>query len=60
MVEATKIGNTFPFKTAVSDTNVKTNRMATSKWTYEKDWSFDNNYLIFGKFIPVLEPLEKS
>ena len=48
LVEATKIQNTsFPFKTALSEANVKTNRMATTKWTYHKEWSFASNYLIF-------------
>ena len=48
LVETTKIENTsFPFKTALSEANVKTNRMATTKWTYHKEWSFDSNYLIF-------------
>ena len=48
LVEATKIGNTsFPFKTTLSEANVTPNRMATTKWTYRKEWSFDNNYLIF-------------
>ena len=27
--------------------NVKTNRMATPKWTYHKEWSFASNYFIF-------------
>ena len=37
LVETTKIENTsFPFKTAPSQTNVKTNRMVTTKWTYQK------------------------
>ena len=57
LVETTKIENTsFPFKTALSEANVKTNRMATTKWTYHKEWSF----FFFGKFVPVLEPLKKS
>ena len=62
LVETTKIENTsFPFKTALSEANVKTNRMATIKWTYHKEWSFaSNNFIFFGKFIPVLEPLKKS
>ena len=42
----------FPFKTALSEANVKTDRMATRKWTYHKE--------IFGKFVPVLEPLKES
>ena len=48
LVEATKIENTsFPFKTALSEANVKTNRMATTKWTYQKEWSFASNCFIF-------------
>ena len=38
LVETTEIENkSFPFKTALSETNVKTNRMATTKWTYHKE-----------------------
>ena len=45
LVETTKIENTsFPFKTALSQVNVKTNRIATTKWTYQKEWSFASNY----------------
>ena len=48
LVETTKIENTsFPFKTSLSEANVKTNRMATTKWTYHKEWSFARNYFIF-------------
>ena len=47
LVETTKIENTFPFRTGLSEANVKTNRMATTKWTYPKEWSFANNYFIF-------------
>ena len=48
LVEATKIGNTpFAFNTALSEANIKTKRMATTKWTYHKEWSFDSIYLIF-------------
>ena len=47
LVEATKIENTsFPFKTALS-ANVKTNRIATTKRTYHKEWSCASNYFIF-------------
>ena len=61
LVEATKITITpFPFKTSLSEANVKTNRIAIIKSTYHKEWSFASNYLIFfGKFVPVLEPLEE-
>ena len=38
LVESTEIENTsFPYKTALSETSVKTNRMATTKWTYHKE-----------------------
>ena len=48
LVEITKIESTsFPFKTTVSEANVKTHRMATAKWNYHKEWSFASNYLIF-------------
>ena len=48
LVEATKIEITpFLLKTALSEANVKTNRMATTKWTYHKEWSFASNNLIF-------------
>ena len=50
LVETTKIENTwFPFKTALSEANVKTNSMATTKWTYHKEWSFVSNYFFFWK-----------
>ena len=39
----TKIENTFPFKIALSQANVKTNRTATTKWTYHKEWSSTSN-----------------
>ena len=42
-----RLKTSFPFKTALSETNVKTNRMATTKWTYHKEWSFASNYFIF-------------
>ena len=48
LIETTKIENaSFPFKTALSEANVKTNRMVTTKWTYHKEWSFASNYFIF-------------
>ena len=63
LVKTSKIEKaSFPFKTAMSEANVKTNRMATSKWTYHKEWSFAGNhfFFFFGKFAPNLEPLKKS
>ena len=48
LVESTKIENTsFPYKTAITEANVKTNRMVTTKWTYRKEQSFASSYFIF-------------
>ena len=48
LVENTKIeSESFPYKTAVSDTNVKTNRIVSTKWTYQKEQSLASNYFIF-------------
>ena len=47
LVETSKIENTlFPFKTALSEANVKTNRMVTTKLIYHKEWSFANNCFV--------------
>ena len=44
LVETTKIKNTsFPFKAALSEANVKANKMATTEWIYQKEWSFASN-----------------
>ena len=52
LVESTKIGNAlFPYKTSVSEANVKTNSMVSTKWTYPKERSFASNYLIFFKIL---------
>ena len=41
LVESTKIEKaSFAFKTAILEFNVKTNRMASTKWTYHKERSF--------------------
>ena len=48
LVESTKIENaSFPYKTAITEANVKTNRMVTTKWTYRKEQSFASSYFIF-------------
>ena len=50
LVESTNIENAFiPYKTFMSETNVKTNRMVSTKWTYHKEPSFASNYF-FWKF----------
>ena len=44
LVESTKIENaSFPYKTAISEANVKTNKIVTIKWHYQKEWSFASN-----------------
>ena len=51
LVETTKIESTScPLKTSLSEVNVKTNRMTTTKWTHHKEWSFASKYLIFLEF----------
>ena len=47
LVENTKIENAiFPYKTALSEANVKTNKIG---WTYHKEQSFASNYFVFQK-----------
>ena len=44
LVESTKIENaSFP----QSEIHVKTNRMVTTKWIYQKERSFNSNYFVF-------------
>ena len=52
LVETTKIEKaSFPYKTVMSEANVKTNKMASAKWTYHKEQSFASNYFIFLKIL---------
>ena len=52
LVESTKIENaSFPYKTAISEANIKTNKMVTTKWSYQKEQSFASNYFIFLKIL---------
>ena len=52
LVESTKINNiTFPYKTALSEANVKTNRMGSTKLTYHKERSFASNHFPFSKIL---------
>ena len=45
--ESTKFENaSFPCKTGISEGNVNTNKMVTTKWTYRKERSFASNYFI--------------
>ena len=48
--ESTKIDNiTFPYKTALSEDNFKTNGMGSTKLAYRKEQSFANNHFPFSK-----------
>ena len=52
LVENTKMDNaSFPYKTAISAANVKTNRMVSTEWTYREERSFTSNYFIFLKIL---------
>ena len=52
LVESTNIENaTFPYKAALSEANVKTNGMGSTKRIYHKERSFANNCLIFSKIL---------
>ena len=54
LVERTKIESaSFPYKTAISEANVRTNRMVSPKWTYHKEWSFAINFFNFWKLCSV-------
>ena len=49
---STKIENaSFPWKTVISETNVKTNKMVNKKKIYHKERSFASNYFIFLKIL---------
>ena len=51
LVESTEIENaSFAYKTVISEANVKTNGMVSTKWTYHKERSFAINFFIFLKF----------
>ena len=47
LVESTKTDNaSFPYKIATSEANIRTNRMTSTKWTHQKEWSFASNYFL--------------
>ena len=61
LVESIKIGNvSFPYKTAISAANVKTDRMVAVKWTYLKEQRFASNYFIFLEILFQFKNLIKS
>ena len=52
LVESTAIENaTFPYKTSLSEANVKTNRIGSTLWAYHKERSFGRNYFTFLKIL---------
>ena len=52
LVESAKIDKiTFPYKAALSEANVKTNRMGSTKLTYHKERSFASNHFPFSKIL---------
>ena len=52
LVESIKTENaSFPYKTALLEAIVKTNRMVTTKWTYHKERSFASNCFVFLKIL---------
>ena len=58
LVQSITIENaTFPHRTALAKTNVKTTRMESAKRTYHKEWSFATNYHTFENSISVYKKL---
>ena len=52
LVESTRTEKAaFPYKTALSEANIKTNRMVSIKWTDHKGWSFASDYFSFSKIL---------
>ena len=52
LVESTNIANaSFRSRTIISETNVKTNGMGITKWTFQKERSLACNYFIFLKIL---------
>ena len=41
----------FPYKTTISEANVKTSRMVATKWAYHRERNFTSNYFIFLKVL---------
>ena len=52
LVESMKIEKaSFPYKTVISEANVKANSMVSTKWTYHKKRSFESNKFNFLKLL---------
>ena len=51
-VKSTKIENAmFPYKTVLSEGNVKKNKVGSTKWTYHKEQNFSSNCFSFLKIL---------
>ena len=61
LVESTKAENaSFPYKTTISEVNVKTKRMMSTKFIYHKEQSFASKYFFFLKiFFQFKNPLKR-
>ena len=55
LVERIKIEKaSFPYKSAILEANVKTNKMVITKWVYHRGRSFASNYFnFFESFVSV-------
>ena len=52
LVESTKTENaTFAYQTTLPESNVKSNKMESIKWTYHKEHSFASKYFAFSKIL---------
>ena len=52
LVESSSSENaSFPYKAAISEANVKTKRMVSTKWSYHIEWRFASNYFNLLKIV---------
>ena len=52
LVESSSSENApFPYKAAISEANVKTKRMVSTKWSYHIEWRFASNYFNLLKIV---------
>ena len=57
-LKVVRLKTLFPYKAALSETNVKTNRMRSAKWTYHRERNFASNF--FWKLYFVLRTSYKE
>ena len=52
LVESSSSENaSFPYKAAISEANLKTKRMVSTKWSYHIEWRFASNYFNLLKIV---------